>query len=380
MQERKKEKRIKGIGGIIAKMMKPLETDEVFLAKFSQLEMKALINAHDTKYAAIVNFNQGKIDVEAVKNDPVENISKKTLHWDGKLETEVAILLQIATGEIGLLGLVKLIMTRKVKIKGLFKMLSLYNVFKIAGAKEKSIKEPSKEVARKARIKSTTLFSRRSKFITAGVLGIVLPSILSLLFMWALGDIRMWWELSYGNLGLFYSLVIFNVFNLVSDMILLGYGYWYVFIIWAVTGIFIGILSRDILKSLIIDLIAIVTNVILYTIFITIFSSFFPDNFVHSLITKSSIWYPGLIEGFVSFFFIFAQITLDSFALPMLVLFTLIGGIINPKPEYYTVLDVKQDIRIKKKFKGSIIPSKQINSTSQNRGVSIEEKSRVRAI
>ncbi len=362
MTEQKKEKRIKGIAGIIAKMMKPLENDDVFLSKFSKLKMKALINATDTRYAALVKFNEGKIDVEAVKNVPEENIAKTTLKWNAKLETDVASLLKIATGETGILGLVKQIMTRKVKIKGLFKMLSFYNVLKIANVKDQSAKEPSKEVKKKARQKSSNLFSRRSKLVAAGIIGVIMPFILTLLFMWALGTLNDLWTLSRGDIGLFYSMVLYNSFNIVSDIILLGKGYWYVFIIWAVTGLFVGLLSRDILKSLIIDGIAIGVNVILYSIFISLYSARFPEMLVDTLISESSYLYPGLIGGSEIFLSILIQITIQSFALPMMVLFTLVGGIVNPKPEYYTVFDARPDKILKKKYKGSSVPSKQVGS------------------
>jgi len=363
----KREKRIKGVGSIIQKMMKPLETDEIFLAKFSKLKMKALINATDTRYAAVINFNEGKIDVEALKNSPEEDISKKKLNWNGKLETDVATLLKIATGEIGVMGLVKRIISRKIKIKGMLKMLSLYNIFQIANTKEKTTKEPSKEKAKKEKMKSSTLFSRRSKFITAGIVGITLPLILTILFMWALGTLTDLWQLANGDLGLFFSIMLFNSLNHVTDMFLLGKGYWYIFIIWAVTGLLIGLLTRDILKSLIIDGIIIFVYMILYTIYVSIYGNLFPDipKLVDTLISEASYLYPGLIEGPLIFFNLLVQITVESFALPMMILFTLIGGIVNPKPEYYTVFDAKPASKLKRKYKGSVVPSKTIGSIAQ---------------
>jgi len=71
--------------------------------------------------------------------------------------------------------------------------------------------------------------------------------------------------------------------------------------------------------------------------------------------------YPGLIGGPQIFLSILVQVVIESFALPMLVLFTLIGGLINPRPEYYTVFD-ENVVKLKKKAKGPGIPKKGVVS------------------
>jgi hypothetical protein len=379
----KRKKRIKGIGGIINNMMKPLEVDDIFLSKFSKLKMKALINAFDTRYAALISFNEGSIEVEGLKNKPEEAISKKKLNWNGKLETDVTTLLKIATGEMGIGGLIKNIITRKIKLKGILKMLSLYNIFQIANAKQEKPKkeETLKEKKKRAKKDSSALFSRRSKFITAGIVGIALPLILTILFMLALGTYSSLWELSKGDLGLFFSMVLFNSLSYLNDIFLLGKGYWYVFIIWALTGLLIGLLTRDFLKSLIIDAFAIFVYMILYTIFVGMNSANFPAIFIDTLITESSYLYPGLIEGPLIFFNLLVQITVESFVIPMMVLFTLIGGIINPKPEYYTVFDATPAKKIKKKYKGSVVSTKKLGSIEQKKERTyLEEQTHIREI
>ncbi|MFX1274452.1 MAG: hypothetical protein ACFFBP_00920 [Promethearchaeota archaeon] len=362
MQEptEKKAKRLRGIAGVIVKQLKPIENKQEFKDNYSDLNLRLLLNPIDSKYAAIVNLNNGIFEVESIKNEPKENLSKDVLKWNGMLETSTPIFLKISMGEIGLGGQTKLIMTRKMKMKGMTKLLKFAKILSLSDVvQEKPPKEKEKKKIRTMvkEAKTEAIFSRRAKMITAGIIGIILPPILTLLIMGALDEIRPLWELSYGNFGLFYSMVVFNTFNHVSDMILLGYGYWYVFIVWAVTGIFIGLLSRDILKSLMIDLIVIGVNVIIYSISVSISSYLFPDYFIHSLITESSPLYPALIEGPLIFFAIIVQILIQSFALPMLVLFTLIGGLINPRPEYYTVFDENM-VKLKQKQKGPGIQKK----------------------
>jgi len=218
---------------------------------------------------------------------------------------------------------------------------------------KKKIRQTVKEA------KTEELFSRKSKLVVAGVIGITLPSILTILIMWALGSLQSLWELANGDIGLMYSMILFNSLNYVNDMLLLGKGYWFVFITWAVTGIFIGLLSRDILKSLIIDGIVMGIYILMYSIFVSIYSNNFPSMLIDSLITETSYFYPGLIGGPQIFLSILIQVVIESFALPMLVLFTLIGGLINPRPEYYTVFD-EDIIKLKRKAKTPGIPKKSV--------------------
>ncbi|MFX1381559.1 MAG: hypothetical protein ACFFBP_03875 [Promethearchaeota archaeon] len=208
--------------------------------------------------------------------------------------------------------------------------------------------------------KQDTLFKKKYKLLTATLLGIFLPSFLTFLFMLALEQIPQLWHLVDGDLGVFYSMILFNTFNLIYDIPLLGYGYWIVFIVWAVTGIFIGLICRDILKSLIIDGIAIGINIILYSIFVFIYFPSYPSSFVF-LIEQFSKWYPGLASGLFIPFFLMIHIILDSFALPMLVLFTLIGGLINPRPEIYTIFDAKMASKVKNKYKGAPVSKKRFS-------------------
>ncbi len=355
-QARKREGRLRGIAGVIANQLKPIERKEKFIEKFSDLYLRILLNPTDSKYAAIVNLNHGRFEVEYIKNDQKEALSKKNLNWNAMLETSTPIFLKIAMGELGLLGQTKLIMTRKMKAKGLTKLLKLASILSLSDVVQQKPEKEKKKIRQTVKeAKTEELFSRRSKLVVAGVVGIILPSILTILIMWALGSLQSLWELANGDIGLMYSMILFNSLNYVNDMLLLGKGYWFVFITWAVTGIFIGLLSRDILKSLIIDGIVMGIYLLMYSIYVSIYSNNFPSMLIDSLITESSYLYPGLVGGPQIFLSILIQVVIESFALPMLVLFTLIGGLINPRPEYYTVFD-ENVIKLKRKAKGPGIP------------------------
>ena len=204
--------------------------------------------------------------------------------------------------------------------------------------------------------KETPLIKKKYKLMTATLIGIFLPMILSLLFMVTLEEMPRYLEWVNGNVGVLFSMIIFNTFNIMYDIPLFGESYWIVFIIWGVTGIFIGIISRDLIKSLIIDGIAIIVNIIIYSISVSIFYPYFPPDFVNPIITQNYLW-DGLVSGLLIPFYLLLQITIESFALPMIILFTLIGGLINPRPEIYSIFDAKRAQKIKDKYKDSPNPN-----------------------
>ena len=124
-----KLKRAKGIGGVLQKQLAPLETNERFLKKYSNLKLIILLNAKDSKYAAVVRFNEGKITVESVSNADEKALKKKVLLWDGMLKTTTPLFLKIAMGELSLIAMTKKIITRKIKAKGIRNLLKLQKIF-----------------------------------------------------------------------------------------------------------------------------------------------------------------------------------------------------------------------------------------------------------
>lgn len=126
-----KAKKPRGIGGVLQKQLLPLETNERFTKRFSNLTLKILINAKDTKYAALVTFNNGKILVESIKNKNKKVLKKKVLNWDGMLSTSTPLLLKIATGKLSIMAMAKKIITRKLRIKGIKKLLIMRKIFEL---------------------------------------------------------------------------------------------------------------------------------------------------------------------------------------------------------------------------------------------------------
>lgn len=124
-----KPKRLRGIAGVLQKQLNPLETNKKFLKKYSKLNLTLLLNAIDSKHAAIIRFHEGRIDIESITNSNEKMLSKKVLLWDGMLQTTTPIFLKIAMGKIGLFGMGAKMISRKIKAKGIRKLLKLKKMF-----------------------------------------------------------------------------------------------------------------------------------------------------------------------------------------------------------------------------------------------------------
>ena len=236
--------------------------------------------------------------------------------------------------------------------RNLEKLLKLSKILVLEEIKRPGTAKKAKPV--KLKQKKLTHIKKNYKLAAALLIGIFFPMLLTLLFMASLGQLVTLWEEVDGHIGVMFSMIEFNTFNILFDIPLLGKGYWIVFIAWAFPGLFIGLISRDFLKSLIIAGLALLANIIIYWIFVSTFSSYFPSDFVDTLINNQDL----INEGPAMPLALLMQATIESFALPILILFTLVGGLINPKPEIYTIFDSKKNIKIKEKFRPSPVVSK----------------------
>lgn len=139
MQEQEKKvrkKRLKGIAGVISKQMEPLNDSLLFKELFGDFKAKYLLNAVDSKVAALVTFDEGKIEVEGISNTDKKALKKKVLGWDSKLATTTPIFLQVAMGELSMGAMAKKVVSRKIKVKGLKKLLKLQEVFALLSKEE----------------------------------------------------------------------------------------------------------------------------------------------------------------------------------------------------------------------------------------------------
>lgn len=128
-QKKVRKKRLKGIAGVISKQMEPLNDSLLFKELFGDFKGTYLLNAVDSKHAALVIFNEGKIEVKGISNTDKKALKKKVLGWDSKLATTTPIFLQVAMGELSIGAMAKKVVTRKMKVKGLKKLLKLQEIF-----------------------------------------------------------------------------------------------------------------------------------------------------------------------------------------------------------------------------------------------------------
>ena len=132
MSEEEKKKKLHGFAKIVSKEVEPLNSYDKFKEKYKDTEVKVLLNPKDGKEAALIVIDKGTIYVESIKNDPKENIKKRNAGWDGFLEAKLQVFLDILTGGDVTVGMVvKKILTRKAKIRGIRKVLILLQLFSI---------------------------------------------------------------------------------------------------------------------------------------------------------------------------------------------------------------------------------------------------------
>jgi len=132
MSEEKK-KRLRGLAGIVSKLIEPLHKSEKFKEKFKDTELKVLLNAKDGKYAALLVIDKGTILVEGIKNNPKKNLKKKVVGWDGLLQSKTAIFVEIlqSNDRISVRKVVGKILTGRIKIRGIKHVLVLLQLFKL---------------------------------------------------------------------------------------------------------------------------------------------------------------------------------------------------------------------------------------------------------
>ncbi len=136
MNETKQEEKVKkpkGVAGILYNLLMPLESNERFKERYSKFHLKLLINPKDTKRAVIVAVNDGKILIEAISNKDKKDLKKKALQWNGMITTSIPILLDIAMGKLNLMGMIKKIISRKMKVRGIKNLLIMKKMFALAG-------------------------------------------------------------------------------------------------------------------------------------------------------------------------------------------------------------------------------------------------------
>ena len=125
-----KKKRLRGFAGVVSKQIEPLMEIEKFKEDFKDRSVKILLNATDGKNAALIVIDKGTIHVEEVKNKPKENIKKKNVGWDGRIQAKTNDFVELLTSDdLSIGSVVGKVLTFKIRIRGLFKALTLLELF-----------------------------------------------------------------------------------------------------------------------------------------------------------------------------------------------------------------------------------------------------------
>ena len=95
----------------------PLNFLQKFKEKYADQSFKILLNPKDGQYAALINVENGKMTVEGIKNKPKEKLDKKTVGWDGFIETTIALFDELGKGKLSQGDIAKKMVARKIKIK-----------------------------------------------------------------------------------------------------------------------------------------------------------------------------------------------------------------------------------------------------------------------
>ncbi|MFX1457118.1 MAG: hypothetical protein ACFFDB_17210 [Promethearchaeota archaeon] len=125
------QEKLRGFAVLINSVLQPLNENPKFQEQFANKNVRILLNASNLKYAALIITENGLVRVKSIKNKPRTNLSKKKIGWNAYLEMDTQIFLGLAMNRISMLGIVKLWITRKIKIHGIRTLLNLLKMLKI---------------------------------------------------------------------------------------------------------------------------------------------------------------------------------------------------------------------------------------------------------
>ncbi|MFX1387428.1 MAG: hypothetical protein ACFE9M_09450 [Promethearchaeota archaeon] len=123
--------RIRGFGGLINSVLVPLNENKKFQEKFREIDAKILLNASNLNYAALIIIDHGSVKVKSIPNKPKTNLKKKKIGWNAFLEMDTQTFLAIAMRRISMLGIAKIWLTRKIKMRGIRTLLLLLKMFNL---------------------------------------------------------------------------------------------------------------------------------------------------------------------------------------------------------------------------------------------------------
>jgi len=124
----KKEKRLRGFAATVAKIFEQVNNSDDFKDFAKTINIRFLLNPLDDKTAALITIEEGTLKVEGIGNKDLKNLKRSELGWNAKMQANLHFFLDVAAGKISQAKLVKLIIKRKVKVRGLTYFILLQKV------------------------------------------------------------------------------------------------------------------------------------------------------------------------------------------------------------------------------------------------------------
>jgi hypothetical protein len=129
-ETKKEDKKVRGFAGLLNSILIPLNENQKFKEEFKNTKAKILLNATNLKFAALIVIDYGAVRVESIPNKPRSNLKKKVVGWNAFLEMDTQTFLGIAMNRISILRVAKKWLTRKIKMRGIRKLLLLLKLLK----------------------------------------------------------------------------------------------------------------------------------------------------------------------------------------------------------------------------------------------------------
>ena len=126
----KDENSIRGFAALINSILLPLNENKKFQEKFKSTGAKILLNATNLKYAALIIIDHGAVKIRSIPNKPKTNLNKKKVGWNAFLEMDTQTFLAIAMSRLSMLGVAQMWLKRKIRMRGIRKLLLLLKMFK----------------------------------------------------------------------------------------------------------------------------------------------------------------------------------------------------------------------------------------------------------
>ena len=116
----------RGLAALLWQFIEPLNYNQEFKEKFGDTHLNILLNPKDQKWAALLKIEKGTIDAVSVRNDEE---TLKSLKIDSLFEAPAEMFLNLFSDGLAAGPLLIKMITRKIKIKGLRKMMALKEIF-----------------------------------------------------------------------------------------------------------------------------------------------------------------------------------------------------------------------------------------------------------